>query len=101
MLSFHAIEDVCEKYRTALVIHPDIRRAIRGSEKSFYLSLCCFLKGEANGVYSLPLQTGGYELLIFSKRRSAGGYYLLRIDPVRLDGRARIKASLIGSAANR
>ncbi len=95
MLSFDAVEDVCEQHRTTLVIHPIIRRAIKGYEESFYVGLRCFLKGETDGIYYLPLQSGGFERLVFSKRTSPGGYSLLRIDPLRSDAMVRIKASLI------
>ena len=94
MLSFDAVEDVCESKRTTLVIHPAIRRAIRGFEDSFYVGLRCFLAGETDGLYFLPLPAGGYVRLLFSKRMSAGGHNILRIDPVTRDGLARIKASL-------
>jgi hypothetical protein len=94
VLSFDAVEDVCESKRTTLVIHPAIRRAIKGFEESFYVGLRCFLAGETDGLYFLPLSTGGYVRLLFSKRMSAGGHKILRIDPVTRDGLARIKASL-------
>ena len=54
----------------------------------------CYLAGESDGVYFLPLQGAGYVCLIFSKRVSSGGYNLLRIDPLTNEGLARIKASL-------
>ena len=76
------------------MIHPSIRRAIKGYEESFYVGLRCFLAGESDGVYFLPLQGAGYVRLIFSKRVSSGGYNLLRIDPLTKEGLARIKASL-------
>jgi hypothetical protein len=94
VLSFDAVEDVCESKRTTLVIHPAIRRAIRGFEESFYVGLRCFLAGETDGLYFLPLPAGGYVRLLFAKRMSAGGHNILRIDPVTRDGLARIKASL-------
>ena len=94
MLSFDAVEEVCESRQTTLVIHPTIRRAIKGYEESFYIGLRCFLKGETDGVFFLPLQGAGYVRLIFSKRVSSGGHNLLRIDPLAKEGLARIKASL-------
>jgi hypothetical protein len=94
VLSFDAVEDVCESRQTTLVIHPAIRRAIKGYEESFYIGLRCFLSGEADGLYFLPLQSGGYVRLLFSKRASPGGHNLLRIDPLTKEGLARIKASL-------
>ncbi len=94
MLSFDAVEEVCESRQTTLVIHPTIRRAIKGYEESFYVGLRCFLSGESDGLYFLPLQSGGYVRLIFSKRISSGGHNLLRVDPLTKDGLERIKASL-------
>lgn len=94
MLSFDAVEEVCESRQTTLVIHPAVRRAIQGYEESFYVGLRCFLAGESDGVYFLPLRSDGYVRLIFSKRISSGGHYLLRIDPLTKEGLARIKASL-------
>jgi hypothetical protein len=93
VLSFDAVEGVCESKRTTLVIHPAIRRAIRGFEESFYVGLRCFLAGETDGLYFLPLPAGGYVRLLFSKRMSTGGHNILRIDPVTKEGLARIKAS--------
>ena len=94
MLSIDAVEEVCESRQTTLVIHPAIRRAIKGYGESFYVGLRCFLAGESDGLYFLPLQGAGYVRLIFSKRVSPGGHNLLRIDPLTKEGLARIKASL-------
>lgn len=94
MLSFEAVEDVCESKQTTLVIHPAIRRAIKGYEESFYVGLRCYLAGESDGVYFLPLHGDGYVRLAFSKRVSSGGHNLLRIDPLTKEGLARIKASV-------
>ncbi|MEZ0172241.1 hypothetical protein [Microvirga sp. TS319] len=94
VLSFEAVEEVCESTQTTLVIHPAIRRAIKGYEESFYVGLRCYLAGEADGAYFLPLHEGGYVRLVFSKRVSSGGHKLLRIDPLTKEGLARIKASL-------
>jgi hypothetical protein len=96
VLSFDAVEDVCESTRTTLVIHPAIRRAVRGYEEGFYVGLRCFLAGETDGLFFLPLRGGGYVRLVFSKRSSAGGCNLLRIDPLTSDGLVQIKASLNG-----
>jgi hypothetical protein len=93
VLSFDAVEDICESRRTTLVIHPVIRRALRGYEESFHLGLRCFLSGETH-LYFLPLQDGGYARLAFSLRTSSGGHHLLRIDPLEKEGLGRIKASL-------
>jgi hypothetical protein len=94
VLSFDAVEEVCESKQTTLVIHPVIRRAIKGYEESFYVGLRCFLAGETDGLYFLPLRSGDYVRLVFSKRVSSGGYKLLRIDPLAKEGLATIKASL-------
>jgi hypothetical protein len=94
VLSFDAVEEVCERRQTTLVIHPAIRRALKGYEESFYVGLCCFLAGDSDGPYFLPLQEAGYVRLIFSKRASSGGHSLLRIDTLTKEGLARIKASL-------
>ena len=94
MLSFDVVEDVCESKRTTLVVHPAIRRALKGYEESFYVGLRCFLAGESDGLYFLPLRSGGYVRLVFSRRISSGGHNLLRIDPLTSEGLGRIKASL-------
>jgi hypothetical protein len=93
-LSFDAVEEVCESRHTILVIHPTIRRALKGYEESFYVGLRCFLAGDSDGLYFLPLQGAGYVRLIFSKRVSSGGHNLLRVDLLTKGGLARIKASL-------
>jgi hypothetical protein len=94
VLSFNDVEEVCESRRTTLVVHPAIRRAIKGYEESFEIGLRCFLKGETDGLYFLPLQSGGYVRLVFSQRVSAGGHSILRLDPVSRDGLQRIRGSL-------
>ena len=65
MLSFDAVEEVCESKRMALVVHPAIRQAIKGYEESFYVGLRCFLAGETDGLYFLPLRSGGTCALFF------------------------------------
>ena len=94
MLSLASIEEACESQGVSLVIHPAIRRAMTGYEESVHIGACCFLRGESDGLYFLPLATGGYARLVFSKRHSAGGHRILRIDPAAADGLERIKASL-------
>ena len=49
MLSFESVEEVCESKSITLVVHPAIRRAVKGYEESFYIGLRCFLKGESDG----------------------------------------------------
>lgn len=94
MLSFDAVEDVCERARTTLVIHPAVRRAVRGYEESFYIGLRCFLRGETDGLYFLPLKSGGYVRLLFSRRLSPGGYMIVRVDPLSAEALQRIKTDL-------
>jgi hypothetical protein len=96
VLSFERVEEVCESKNITLVIHPSVRRAVKGYEESFYLGLRCFLKGETDGTYFLPLQDGGYVRLAFSQRWSAGAHPILRVDPLSPDGLQRIKLSLSG-----
>jgi hypothetical protein len=96
VLSFDSVEEVCESKRITLVVHPAIRRAMRGYEESFYIGLRCFLKGETDGVFFLPLPDGGYVRLRFSQRRSAGGHPILRVDPLTSEGLQRIKVAVNG-----
>jgi hypothetical protein len=96
VLSFESVEEVCESKRITLVVHPAIRRAMRGYEESFYIGLRCFLKGETDGVFFLPLPDGGYVRLVFSRRRSAGGHPILRVDPLASEGLQRIKVAVNG-----
>ena len=63
MLSFESVEEVCESKSITLVVHPAIRRAVKGYEESFYIGLRCFLKGASDGLF-LPLQDGGYVRLM-------------------------------------
>ena len=59
MLSFDAVEDVCESKHTTLVIHPIIRRAVKGYEESFDVGLRCYLAGETGrSSHFLPLPGG-------------------------------------------
>lgn len=91
MLDFDAVEEACERKNITLVIHPAILQAMKGYEESFYIGLRCFLNGEAEGVYFLPLQNGGYVRLVFSRRWSSGGHPILRVDPLTRDCLQRIK----------
>jgi hypothetical protein len=70
VLSFENVEEVCESKRITLVVHPAIRRAVKGYEESFYIGL-----------------------LRFSQRRSSGGHPILRVDPVSPEGLQRIKTA--------
>ncbi len=94
MLSFESVEEVCESKSITLVVHPAVRRAVKGYEESFYIGLRCFLKGEADGIFFLPLQDGGYVRLAFSQRHSSGGHPILRVDPLSSEGLDRIKATI-------
>jgi hypothetical protein len=93
VLSFESVEEVCESKSITLVLHPAIRRAVKGYEESFYIGLRCFLKGESDGLYFLPLESDGYERLRFSQRRSSGGHPILRVDPIAAEGLQRIKGN--------
>ena len=98
MLSFNSVEEVCESKRITLVVHPAIRRAMRGYEESRYIGLRCFLKGETDGVFFLPLPDGSYVRLVFSQRYSSGGHPILRVDPLTSEGLDRIKATIGASS---
>jgi hypothetical protein len=92
VLSFESVEEVCESRSITLVVHPAIRRALKGYEESFYIGLRCFLKGESDGIFFLPLHDGGYIRLEFSQRHSSGGHPILRVNPLTSEGLERIKA---------
>ncbi len=94
MLGFNSVEEVCESKSITLVVHPAIRRAVKGYEESFYIGLRCFLKGETDGIFFLPLHDGGYVRLAFSQRHSSGGHPILRVDPLSSEGLDRIKAAI-------
>jgi len=94
VLSFESVEEVCASKSITLVVHPAIRRAVKGYEESFYIGLRCFLKGEADGIFFLTLQDGGYVRLAFSQRRSSGGHPILRVDPLSSEELDRIKATV-------
>lgn len=91
MLNFKTVEEVCESKDITLVVHPAIRRAIRGHEEIFYGGLHRFLQGETDGIFSLPL-LGSNACLVFSQRYSSGGYSILRVDPFDMDDLQKIKA---------
>jgi hypothetical protein len=91
-LTIADVEKACEANSVTLVMHPAVRCAVRAYEESFYIGACSFLKGESDGLYFLPLKGDGLVPLRFSRRSSATGYPILRIDPVTPDGLARIKA---------
>ncbi len=98
VVTLSSLEEVCESKGITLVLHPAVRRAIKGYEESFYVGACCFLRGETDGIYFLPLTSGGYVRMLFTKRFSGGGHPILRIDPVAADGLARIRATLTEGA---
>lgn len=93
MLNFESVEEVCESKNITLVLHPIVRKAVKGFEESFYIGLRCFLTGESDGLYFLPLETGGYVRLVFSHRQSYGGFPILRVDPLTPEGLERIKVA--------
>ncbi len=98
MLRFESVEEVCESKSITLVVHPAIRRAVKGYEESFYIGLRCFLKGETDGIFFLPLQDGGYVRLSFSQRYSSGGHPILRVDSLISEGLDQIKAAIRASS---
>ena len=94
MLTIAGIEEVCEAKGITLVMHPLVRKAVKAYEESFYIGACCFLGNETDGIYFLPLGNGGYVRLLFTKRRSAHGHAILRVEPLTADGLGKIKVSL-------
>lgn len=98
VVTLSSLEEVCESKGISLVVHPVVRQAIRGYEESFYVGACCFLRGETDGLYFLPLARGNHIRLLFTKRNSAQGHPILRVDPVAPDGLARVKDSLSATA---
>jgi len=91
VLTITGIEEVCEAKGITLVMHPCVRRAVKPYEESFYIGACCFLGNETDGIYFLPLGNGGYVRLLFTKRRSAAGHPILRVEPAAADGMQRIR----------
>jgi hypothetical protein len=91
-LTIADVETACEANDVTLVMHPAVRSAVSPYGESFYIGACSFLRGESDGLYFLPVTKGGLVPLRFSRRLSATGYPILRIDPVASDGLARIKA---------
>jgi hypothetical protein len=94
MLNLASIEEFCDRKGITLVVHPAIRKAVERYEESFYIGACCFLRGETNGLYFLPLDSGAYVRLRFSKRRSSGGHPILRVDPITSEGLDQIKRTV-------
>ena len=94
MLTIDDIEESCARRRMTLVLHPAIRRAIRGYEESLQIGLRAFLEDEAEARFYLPVEGGGYAQLAFSTRRSPSGHLILRIDPRDPAELKRIKLSL-------
>ena len=91
MQTLSTIEEGCDRKELTLVVHPAIRRAVHPYEDSFYIGMRCFLDGAGDGVFFLPLEKGGYVRLLFSRRHSAGGYDILRVDAMRPEDMLRIK----------
>jgi hypothetical protein len=100
VLTFDAVEEICDSRQTTLVVHPIVRQAIRGYEESFYVGLRAFLSGE-NDLFFLPLSNGEFVRLIFSNRVSSGGHRLVRVEPLHVDAMMRIRASLGPAAGDR
>ena len=55
MLNFESVEEVCESKSITLVVHPAIRRAVKGYEESFYVGLQLFPEGRDRTEYSFCL----------------------------------------------
>ena len=91
-LTIADVEKACDAHGVTLVVHPAVRRAVAAYGESFSLEACSFLRGESDGLYFLPVARGGLVPLRFSRRSSATGHPILRIDPITSDGLARIKA---------
>jgi hypothetical protein len=88
------VEEVCEEREITLVIHPAIRKALRGFEEAFSVPAAVFLRGDGRAAYFLPLPGGGDVKLVFSLRYSPGEHLILRVDPERADGLVRIKDAI-------
>src|SRR3712207_9021327 len=71
--------------RSTLFPYTTLFRSIRGYEESFYVGACCFLRGETDGIYFLPLVSGGYVRMQFTKRFSAGKHPILDRKSTRLN----------------
>ena len=93
MLTISGIEEVCDAKGITLVMHPAVRRAVKAYEESFYIGAYTFLRDGTDGLYFLPMATGGHVRLLFTKRFSPRGHAILRVDPVAPDGLQRIKAA--------
>jgi hypothetical protein len=94
MTDLLSVEEVCAKRDITLVIHPAIRKALIGYEEEFSCPAAAFLQGAGRAAYFLPLHGGGDVKLVFSLRYSAGEHLILRVDPARSDGLARIKEAV-------
>ena len=92
------VEEVCEEREITLVVHPAIRTALRGYEEEFSIPAAAFLQGDGRAAYFLPLPGGGDVKLVFSLRYSAGEHLILRVEPAREDGLARVKEAICKSA---
>ena len=99
-LTIAAVEKACEANSITLVIHPAVRRAVGPYQESFYIGVCSYLRGESDGLHFLPVTGGGLVPLRFSRRASANGFPILRIDPVAADGLARLKAEALQIASS-
>ena len=91
-LTIADVETACDAHGVTLVMHPAVRSALRPYQESFYIGACSFLRGESDGLYFLPVAKGGLVPLRFSRRSSATGHPILRLDPVTPEGLGRIKA---------
>ena len=88
------IEQTCDAQGITLVLHPAVRQALRGYEESFYIGAACFLRGESDGVFFLPLDKS-YVQLRFSRRRSSGGHPILRLETTSASAMQIIKRAVV------
>jgi hypothetical protein len=93
VLSLSSVENECEAKGITLVIHPAIRQAVRGFEETFSLGAACYLRGESDGLFFLPLDEG-YARLRFTKRWSAAGHPILRVDGASPEDLPKIQAAV-------
>jgi hypothetical protein len=92
VLTIAAVEKICDAHGVTLVMHPAVRKALGHYQDSFYIGACRFLQGETDGLCFLPVAGGGLVPLRFSKRLSAAGHPILRIDPIHAEGLACVRA---------
>lgn len=98
MSCLEALEELCDAVGVTTVMHPAIRRSVQAVERPFCVAVAGFLRGRGGGSFPLPLGEGGEATLVFSRRMSARGGSILRIDPVDPETLERIRGSLRDAA---